>query len=173
MFTNASPTRTQDGLTRITIWCSYASGVVAIFGIVFLVAFFTSFVGILGLLNDIAVVIQHFLMIPIALELHMILRPSRPGLSRVGLLIGLSGMLAVVVLQLLFMTGVLPYSQYIGAVCAAFMVVLGWFLIIRNLGQVTGVTPTSAVVTVLAGLYFGYPFWAFSLARRLRAFSPD
>ena len=122
---------TSDGLTRVTIWCAYASGVVTIFGIVFLIAFFTSFVGILGVLNDVAVVIQHILMIPIALWLHKILSPSRPGLSRVGLLTGLVGMLAVIVLQLLFMTGMLPYAQYIGLVSAGFMVVLGWFLIIR------------------------------------------
>ncbi|PZC47054.1 MAG: hypothetical protein C1O27_001670 [Chloroflexi bacterium] len=173
MPTTLYPTSTRDGLTRVTIWCAYTSGIVSIFGIVFLVAFFSSFVGMLGVLNDIAVVIQHFLMIPIALGLHKILRPSRPSLSQVGLLLGLVGMLVVIVLQLLFMTGVLPYSQYIGLVTAGFMVVLGWFLVVRNLHQSTEIVPRSVALTVLAGLYFGYPLWAFSLGRRLRALDRD
>ena len=44
-------------LVRVAGWCAYASGIVSIFGILFLVAFFTTFIGPLGTLNDIAVVI--------------------------------------------------------------------------------------------------------------------
>ena len=158
----------HDGLTRVAVWCAYTSGAVSIFGIVSLVAFFTTFIGPLGVLNDIAVVIQYVLMIPIALALHQILRRSGPTLGLVALLLGTPGMLAVIVLQLLFMTGALSYAQYIVLVSAGFLVVLGWFLMVRRLGQSTGVLPTSILLHILAGLYVGYPFWAFSLGRRLR-----
>ncbi len=158
----------RDGLTRVAAWCAYVSGVVSIFGILSLIAFFSTFIGPLGTLNDIAVVIQYVLMIPIALALHQILRRSGPTLSMVALLVGTLGMLAVIVLQLLFITGVLPYAQYIVLVSAGFLVVLGWFLLVRRLGQSTDVLPTNILLHILAGLYFGYPFWAFSLGRRLR-----
>ena len=164
---------TPRWLLYVAIWCCYASGLVSIFGIAFLVAFFTTFIGPLGTLNDIAVVIQYLLMLPLALALHQMLRPSGPTLSLVALLLGIPGMVAVVALQLLFVTGVLPYAQYIVLVSAGFLVVLGWFLMVRLLGQFTGVLPRSILLHILAGLYFGYPFWAFSLARRLRAHSPE
>ena len=158
-------------LVRVAVWCAYTTGVVSIFGIVSLAAFFTTLIGPFGILNDVAVVIQYVLMIPIALALHQILRRSGSALSLVALLLGIPGMLGVIVLQLLFMTGVLPYAQYIVLVSAGFLVVLGWFLMIRRLGQSTGVLPTSILMHILAGLYVGYPFWAFSLGRQLRSFA--
>ena len=160
---------TRDGLTRVAIWCAYTSGAVSIFGIVSLAAFLATFIGPLGFLNDTAVVIQYVLMIPIVLALHQILWGFGPTLSRVALLLGIPGLLAVIVLQLLFITDVLPYAQYIVLVSAGFLVVPGWFLIVRLLGQSTDVLPRSILLHILAGLYVGYPFWAFSLARRLRA----
>jgi hypothetical protein len=159
----------QGGLIRVAEWCAYVSGVVSIFGIGFLVSFFTTFIGRLGTLNDIAVAIQYVLMIPIALALHQLLRPSGPVLSRAALLVGIPGMIAVSVLQLLLVFGALPFQRQIGMVSAAFLVVLGWFLMVRHLGRANGVLPRSLPLTILAGLYFGYPFWAFSLGRRLRA----
>ena len=159
----------RDGLTRVATWCAYTSGVVSIFGIVSLVAFFATFIGLLGVLNDIAVVIQYVLMMPIGLALHQILRRSGRTLSLVALLLGIPGMLAVVVLQLLFVTGVLPYARYIVLVSAGFLVVLVWFLMVHPLGQSTGVLPRSILLHILAGLYVGYPFWAFSLGRQLQA----
>ena len=156
-------------LERVAVWCAYASGVVSIFGIVFLVGFFTTFIGRLGTLNDIAVVVQYVLMIPIAVALHQMLRLSRPNLSLAAVLVGTLGMLGVIALQLLFIIGMLAYEQYIVMVSAGFLVVLAWFVMLRYLGRSTDKLPKSMLLHVLAGLYFGYPFWAFSLARRLRS----
>ena len=44
-------------LARVAGWCAYMSGIVSIFGIAFLVPFFTTFIGLLGTLNNIAVFI--------------------------------------------------------------------------------------------------------------------
>ena len=149
--------------------CAFASGIVSIFGIVFLVAFFATFIGPLGTLNDIAVVIQYGLMIPIAFALHEMLRPQRPTLSLATLLLGVAGMIAVIVLQALLVAGVLSFEQQVGMVIPGFLVVLAWFVMVSHFGTPTDALPKSMLLHVAAGLYFGYPFWAFSLERRLRA----
>ncbi len=154
---------------RVAAWCAYASGTVYIFGIVFLVAFYSTSIGLLGTLNDLAVFIQYGFMLPIALALHQLLRQHRPILSLVALLLGIAGMLAVIVLQILLVTSVLTFAQQFGMVVVGFLVVLGWLVIIGYLGRSTDKLPNSMLLYVLAGLYIGYPFWAFSLGRRLRA----
>jgi hypothetical protein len=155
-------------LVRLAGWCAYASGIVSIFGIIFLVTFFT--VGSpFGKLNDIAVIVQYVLMLPIAITLYQFLRPYGPRLSLFALLIGVAGMLAVIVLQLLLVTGVLPFGQQIGMVIVAFLVVVLWFVMNGRLGRTGGILPKSILLNVLAGLYFAYPFWAFSVGRRLQS----
>ena len=153
---------------RIAAFCAYASGVVSVFGIIFLIAFFG--VGAsTGRLNDIAVIVQYFLMLPIAIALYQILREFNPRLNLVALLIGIPGMLAVIILQILLVTGVMPFSVQILPVIVAFLVVLIWFIMVGYLGRSTERLPKSMLLHVLAGLYIGYPIWAFSLARRLRS----
>ena len=154
-------------LTLVAGWCAYLSGIVSIFGIAFLVAFYATFIGPLGTLNDIAVIIQYGLMLPIAFALHPLLRLHGQTLSLVALLVGVPGMLAVIVLQLLLVTDVLSFPQQVGMVIIAFMVVLGWFVITGYMGRSTDKLPKGTLLHVLAGLYFGYPFWAFSLGHRL------
>ncbi len=158
---------------HVAVWCAYTSGTVSIFGILFLVAFYTTPIGLLGTLNDIAVFIQYGFMLPIALALHQLIRHHRPILSLVALLLGIAGMLAVIALQILLVTGVLPFAQQIGMVIVGFLVVLAWFVITGYLGRSTGRMPKSMFLNVLAGLYIGYPVWAFLLGRRLRATGLD
>jgi len=78
-------------------------------------------------------------------------------------------MLAVIVLQVLLVTGVLPFANQIVPVVIAFLVVLVWFIINGKLASFTAKLPSNMLLSVLAGLYFGYPFWAFSVWRRMRA----
>jgi len=151
------------------MWCAFTSGLVSIFGIVFLVAFFTTFIGSLGTMNDIFVIVQYVLMLPLAVYLHLTLGHRRPTFARNALVIGLASMISVAVLQFLLVSGIMPFEVQIGLVSAAFLVALVWFIMIRKLGESTDVVPRSLVLTVLAGLYFGYPFWAFSVGRRLHA----
>lgn len=151
---------------RFAGWCAYASGIVSIFGIVFLVAFFT-LGGLFGPLNDIAVIVQYILMLPIALTLRQLLRPYGPGLSLIGMLLGIVGMLAVIILQILLVAGALPFNQQIVMVIPAFLLVLVWFIINAILGRSSDLLPNSMLFNVLAGLYIGYPFWGYSVGRRL------
>jgi len=163
------PTPNQSPrLSQIAIWCAFLSGFVSILGIVFLIAFF-GFGASTGRLNDIAVIIQYSLMLPIALAMYQILKPVNPSLSLAALLIGVPGMLAVIVLQILLVTDVLPFANQIVPVVIAFLVVLVWFIINGVLARSTDKLPSNMLLNVLAGLYVGYPFWAFSTWRRLRA----
>ena len=157
---------------RVAAFCAYASGVVSIFGIIFLFAFF----GIgapTGRLNDIAVIVQYSLMLPIAIALYQILREFNPRLNLVALLIGIPGMLAVIILQILLVTGAVPFSIQILPVIVAFLIVLIWFFIMGYLSRSTEMLPKSMLLHVLAGLYVGYPLWAFSVWRRMRAPAQD
>ncbi len=160
--------RPAPGLVRVAAWCAYASGYASILGIAFLIAFFVLGAPT-GRLNDIAVIVQYSLILPIALALFRILRSYNPSLSLASLLIGIAGMLAVIVLQILLVTGVLPFANQIVPVVIAFLVVLVWFVINGYLARSTDSRRDRRLLHVLAGLYIGYPFWAFSVGRGLRS----
>lgn len=158
----------HDGFTQLVLWCAYVSGVAAILGIVFLLIFFT-IGGIFGPLNDIAVIIQYTLMLPIAVKVHRLVRPFAPRLAPITTLIGIGGMVAVIILQALLVVGVLPFNRQVWLVIPAFLVVLVWFLLVERTGRSDDRLPKGMLLHTLAGLAFGYPFWAFSLGRRLRS----
>ena len=155
-------------LVRVAAFCAYASGVVSIFGIAFIFAFVVMG-DPMGRLNDIAVIVQYLLMLPVAFALYQILRQYNHNLSLAALLIGIPGMLAVIVLQTLLVTGVLPFSTQIVLVVIAFLVVLVWFIMTGHLARYADKLPNSMLLHVLAGLYIGYPIWAFSVGRGLRS----
>ena len=170
--TSGDTFRIGERLARVAGWCAYASGVVGIFGIVFLVALYVALFTSddqfgFGMINDISVIVQYTLALPIVFALHRLLRPHGPVLSLVGTVIGFGGMLAAIVLQILLVAGLLSFSQQVGMVIVAFMAVLVWFVITGYSGRSTSKLPNSMLLHVLAGLYFGYPVWAFSLGRRL------
>jgi hypothetical protein len=160
-----------DDLTRLAGWCAYASGVAAVIGIAFLILFFT-LGGIFGPLNDLAVVVQYTLMLPIALQVHRLVRPAAPRRSGIAAVAGLAGMLAVIVLQAMLVAGLMPFRWQIVLVVPAFLVVLAWFVVTGRLGRSTGLLPEGTLLHVLAGLYVGYPVWAVSFGRRLRTGDP-
>jgi hypothetical protein len=157
---------------RTAVWCAYISGVVSIFGIAFLVLFFAGAGGWFGTLNDIAVIIQYILMLPIAVTLQRYLRPDNERLSRAAFVIGLAGMLTVIALQSLLVANLIPFQVYIVIVSVGFLVATAWFVINGIVGRAAGKLPGGLVLDILAGLYVGYPIWAFLLGRRLMA-SPE
>ena len=129
-----------------------------IFGIVFLIALYVAIFSSddqfgFGTLNDISVIVQYTLALPIVFMFGRLLRPQRPNLSLVAMLLGIAGMLAAIVLQVLLVAGVLSFSQQVGMVIAAFMVILAWFVIVGYLGRSTNELPNSMLLQVLAGLY--------------------
>jgi hypothetical protein len=116
---------------RVGAWAAYASGAIGAIGLVFLIGLYAAFAihweaaRLFGWLNDVLVMIQYFIALPIALALHTLLGPRNPLLSRVAMVIGIGGMLAVVVFQLLLVAGALTFQQQVVPVSIALLVVGG------------------------------------------------
>ena len=162
-----------DQLAFVAGWCAYASGVIAFFGIVFLVVMFIGFLTDnirlqqFGTLNDICIIIQYLLALPIMLVLYQRLKVHAPVLSRAAVLTGIAGILAVVVLQWLLVSGVLTFEEQVGPATVALLVVGVWLVMIGYLGRSTGNTRHSLLISILAAFYVGYPIWAIWLGRLL------
>jgi hypothetical membrane protein len=152
---------------RVVEWGLYGSAAAGVIGIVYLVGFFASGVGELGTANDVAVIAQYLLMIPMALALHRAISQHGTVVMPVALAVGVAGMIGVAALQGLLVANVLALEIYLVVVNIAFIVVLGWLLTLKR-GARGSVMPESTALTLLAGLYVAYPFWALVAARRLR-----
>ncbi len=143
----------------------YLSALAAAIGIVFLILFFSGIGGFFGTMNDIAVVIHYTLLLPIITYVHRILAPST---GRKIQTLGMAGTFAVIVLQSLLVANVLPFQRQIVLVIPAFLLVTAWFAITEQAGRDQPRLPKGQALAVLAGLVFGYPFWALSFIRRIQ-----
>lgn len=153
---------------------AYASGVVAAIGLVMFAAMFVSFaVGapssgmVFGWFNDVLVMITYLLVVPTVIAVGALLRPTAPVISRVATVIGLSSILAVVILQAALVVGALTFEEQIGAVSFALLAFAVWLVIVGRLGSSSGVLPHGVRMGLLAAAYVGYPLWAFWLGRHL------
>ncbi len=161
-----SATAAREKRTRLAAWCAMASAIAAAFGIAFIIIFYAG-IGVFGTLNDIAVIIQYSLMLPVALHIHDLLRNAGRPLSAFVVALGLGGILAVIVLQTLLVFDILPFRQQIVMVIPAFLIVTLWFVLIERAGREDDRLPKGTTGAIFAGLVFGYPFWAIELRRRL------
>lgn len=165
MHVNSEESGAADPLHRYVPALAIASAGVCLAGTVFLVLFFSTWVLTFGILNDVAVIIQYSLMLPIAASLNRIIKPGRIAIAA-----GYVGMFAVIALQVSLVAGIIPFAVQSVPVSIAFLTVLAWLLLLRRAGADSGLLPGGFKLHVLAGLYFGYPFWAVGLARRYREF---
>jgi hypothetical protein len=155
-------------------WTAYASGVVSAISWVFLIAMFASFaVGatspglVFGRINDVLVVVWGLLALPLAVALHALLRVRAPILSGLAMMIGISAIVAIMVLQSLLVVGALTFEEQIGPVSIAFLVLAVWFVMTGYLGSSSGALPHGVRMGLLAATSVGYPIWAFWLGRHL------
>ena len=122
-----------------------------------------------GPTNDVLTLVHYAMLVPIVLTVHGLVRVSDGARAKKALMVGMAGIAMVVLLQLLLVTGVLPFGVQVLMVVLAFFLVLYWYVVAGTLGRETGVLPTSRRLDVLAGLYIGYPFWAWRVAKTLRS----
>ena len=148
-------------------WSACVSGTIAALGLVLWFARFAFPGGPVGWFNDLLVLIQYGLAIPIAVVLHAAFRLYNPGLSWLALIIGVAGMLGVVVLQALLLVRALSFAQQVVPVTVAILVVGAWLVITGYMGRSTGLFRHSLPMSLMAVPYFGYPIWAWWMARSL------
>lgn len=170
-----SDTAPVDPLIRAAGGFALVSGVIAAVGLVLLIAMFAMFATqntalgeTLGMLNDICVVLQYLLTIPIALALHRILLPYNPALIRVATVVGIAMMLAVAGLQLALIFQLLTIEQQMPWIFLTMVVGVGSWLVMTGLvARATGRLPNSVLMSAMAVPYLGYPAWALWLGTRL------
>ncbi len=168
-----TPTETTTTL-GLAAWISYASGVVAAVGLVFLIAMFASFAAgatspglVFGWINDVLGVVGALLMLPLAVALHVLLRPRAPILSGLAMMIGVGAMVGIIVLQSLLVLGALTFQEEVGPVLIAFLFFVVWLVLTSYLGNASGALPHGLRMGLLAVTYVGSPIWAFWLGRHL------
>jgi hypothetical protein len=167
--------RSSNQQFRIAAWCAYASAVISAFGVGFLVAFyvglFTNNMGLhrLGTLNDICIIVQYVLALPVVAALHQINGTRSPRLSTAAMLIGICGIIVVVFFQVLLVTGVMDFNEQVGFVTAGLLLIGGWILIASYRLQANGELRKGMLVGILGFFYVGYPVWVFVIGRRLLA----
>lgn len=173
---NISQTTTQsDPLVRAASGFALVSGVVSAVGVVLLIGMFILFATPFralalrfGMINDICIVIQYLLAIPVALALYRILRPYQPTWITLATIVGIAAMLVVVALQLALIRGVLAFEQQVVWVTLAMIGGVGTWLVITGLvARSTGRLPNSVPMSLAAVPYLGYPLWAFWIGRCL------
>ncbi len=155
----------QTAFMRLVSAALMGSAIAAAVGIVFLLLFFSGVGGYFGTLNDIAVVIHYILLLPIMIYVHRVIPVN--GSTRLIQILGFSGTLAVIVLQTMLVINLLPFQRQIVLVIPAFLVVTAWFAITEQMGKAEPHLPKGRAQAILAGLVFGYPFWALNFRKRL------
>lgn len=169
------PPQATPPLVRAAARCAFLSGWVAAVGIVFLALLYAGFLlGVDGLLvfgplNDLLIVVQYVLAIPVAVALHGVLKPHAVRLSGVALLTAFVGIAGVVVFQVLLLTGAMDFTAQ-APYASAFLLVAGaWIGMASHVGRRSGRLPLRGPTVVAAALYVGYPFWAIQVGRQLLA----
>jgi len=108
----------------------------------------------LGPANDSVIVVQFAALVPVALAL----RARVPGpLARWATAVGVAAMTAVVTLQLMLVTGLVPFEVQVGPVVGCLAVTFGWLLAVNRAGRRSLPRPlvrfgTAVGVSYLAGL---------------------
>jgi hypothetical protein len=154
-------------------WCAYGSALVSAVGVVFAVLLY---IGLLtpakalvafGPLNDVCILAQYALALPIAFAVHRLLRPHSQRLSAVAATIGIAGMIGVIVFQALLLAGLMGFRQQVVYASASILLIGVWLILIGAMGRRSSDLGGRWALFISAALYFGYPLWAYWLSRRL------
>jgi hypothetical protein len=163
----------------ITARSAYASGTVAAVGVPLLIAMYAVIfrygprhpaIERFGTPNDVCVLVQYALAVPIAVALHRHNRATAPRLSLTVTTLGIGAMTSIVVLQAMLIAGVIPFEEQVVYIGIAMLILAIWFLVVGRLGRSSGLlSGRTTLMGLLGASYFGYPIWAFWLARQLQA----
>ena len=157
---------------------AYASGAAAAIGVPLLIAMYAvlfrsgkdePLVYRIGGANDLCVLAQYALAVPVAIALHRRNRLTDPQLSLAVTVLGVSAMIAIAALQAMLLAGVLEFEEQVIFVAIAMLLLIIWFVLVGRLGRQNGLlSGRTTLMSILGASYFGYPIWAFWLGRELR-----
>ncbi len=164
-----------SGRTLTTVgWLCLVVAVVAGVSFVCLVLMFTMFaVGdqvrgeLFGRTNDWLGLISSVMAIPIVVVLGRLLYPSRPLTGLLITAVGIGAFAAIVILSWLLVSDTWTFEQQIGPVSAAYIVLMGWFVVTGRRMATTGFHRRGLPLGIGAALYAGFPVWALAVGRRL------
>ena len=170
---NSPTSGTFAALCRVAGWAALASSVVAAIGVVFILLLYAGMLtGATALLpfgpaNDVCVIVQYLLALPVALALDRILRRHAPTASRLATCAAIVGIVGVTVFQSLLLAGALSFERQILPASLSVLLMGLWIVVAGGVGQRSGELPASRASIVAAALYFGYPVWAWRVGRLL------
>lgn len=142
----------EETLFRLAGWSAYFNAAVFLLSLVALVVFF-SIGGFWGTVNDSLSVLWMFSFIPLAAALHEIDRAVNPTINLISTIIGITGALAFVVMQILLVVGLVRFEQTFSAVLAT-TALFGFFVLVQALLARAGHTlpPGLTWVMIIYGL---------------------
>jgi hypothetical protein len=120
---------------------AYASAAVSSAGLVLWFARFAFPNTIVGWLNDLLVLVQYTLALPIAYGIHVVLRDARPTASTIATAVGIAGLIGVIALQAALIVGTLTFQQQWLPVLMAILIVGTWLVASALIGRSTGQLP--------------------------------
>jgi hypothetical protein len=164
-----------SGRTLTTVgWLCLVVAVVAGVSFVCLVLMFVLFaIGengagqLFGRTNDWLGLVSSVLALPIVVVLGRLLYPSRPLTGLLITAVGTGAFAAIVILSWLLVSDTWTFEQQIGPVSAAYVVLMGWFVVTGRRMATTGFHRRGLPLGIGAALYAGFPVWAIAVGRRL------
>jgi len=128
-------------------WAAILSGIADLIGLVFLILFYAleaprilesgepDTPPLFGTLNDASFIFVVLFMVPVALALHRRMQTHSPALSRITLVIGLAGMAAGAISQILYVPRVISSIQQSPLLTTSIGVLGLWLLLVNLLAR--------------------------------------
>ncbi len=164
-----------SGRTLTTVgWLCLVVAVVAGVSFVCLVLMFILFAlgeneagQLFGRTNDWLGLVSSVLALPIVVVVGRLFYATRPLAGLLITAVGTGAFAAIVILSWLLVSDTWTFEQQIGPVSAAYLVLMGWFVVTGRRMATTGFLRHGLPLGIGAALYAGFPVWAFAVGRRL------
>lgn len=169
-----TPTPASESSRPIGSLAAQLSAAVAAVGILFLILMYVGLATrtrqllVFGPLNDVCVLVQYALALPVVGALDRRLTALAAPQRRWLLALGLLGCGAAVVLQGLLLLGIMSFREQVGYASAAVLLAGVWTALAGLAARRHKVLDVNTRLLVGSALYFGYPLWAFRVSQQLR-----
>lgn len=157
-------------------WLAIASGVLGVAMVATLVTMYAGFAMgpearstalQIGRINDALAILVYGLALPVVPAMHVLVRETGERRSLLLAAVGATGIVIVMYLQWLLVTGALSFEQQIVPVSLALLAVGAWIVGTGVLARRSGLLPHGLRDALFGAFYMGYPIWAINLGRRL------